>query len=61
MDMRTGELYESREAAKAAGVPDEFLAEVEVVPTIVRVTTGPFKGRVYQRTKDGLRRLRSQE
>lgn len=47
MDMRTGDLYPSIEAALGAGVPREHLVEVE--PEIVRVTNGPFKGRVYQR------------
>ena len=51
MDMRTGEVYKTREAAVAAGVPLEALAEVEVAQgEIVHVMTGPFKGRVYERT-----------
>ena len=54
MDMRNGDLYPSREAAQAAGVPDEQLAEVD--PVLVHVTSGPFKGRVYQRTASGLQR-----
>jgi len=54
MDMRNGDLHPSLEAALAAGVPREYLAEVE--PEIVRVTSGPFKGRVYQRTRTGLER-----
>lgn len=58
MDMRNGAVYESVEAAKAAGVPNEHIAEVE---SLVRVTSGPFKGRVYQRTVSGLRRLKRLE
>lgn len=47
MDMRNGDLYPNRATALAAGVPENEIAEVE--PEIVRVTTGPFKGRVYER------------
>jgi hypothetical protein len=47
MDMRTGDLYVTKEKARAAGVSEEYLAEVE--PEIVRIINGPFKGRVYQR------------
>jgi hypothetical protein len=47
MDMRTGDLYPSLEAALDAGVPREHVAEVEA--EIVRILNGPFKGRVYQR------------
>lgn len=47
MDMRTGDIYPDLQAALDAGVPAEHAAEVE--PEIVRVTSGPFKGRVYQR------------
>lgn len=57
MDMRNGDLYDSREAALLAGVPDEHVAEVDV--EIVRVKNGPFKGRVYRRTNKGLVRIRS--
>ena len=55
MDMRNGDIYPSKELALAAGVPEEHLAEVE--PVIVKVTSGPFKGRVYERTASGLRRI----
>lgn len=51
MDMRTGDLYPSLQAALDAGVPREHVAEVE--PVIVRVSAGPFKGRVYQRNAYG--------
>jgi len=47
MDTRTGDLYPDLAAALAAGVPREHAVEVE--PEIVRVTSGPFKGRRYQR------------
>ena len=47
MDMRNGDMYRDRDEALAAGVPAEHVAEVEI--EIVRVTNGPFKGRVYQR------------
>ena len=53
--MRTGDLYQSVDAARAAGVPDEHIAEVEA--EVVRVTSGPFKGRVYRRTASGLERI----
>lgn len=59
MDTRNGDLYDSREAAVLAGVPDEHIAEVEI--EIVRVKSGPFKGRVYRRTNKGLIRIRSAE
>lgn len=47
MDMRNGDMYRSFDEARAAGVPDDYIVKVE--PEIVRVTNGPFKGRVYQR------------
>lgn len=56
MDMRTGDVYPTLDAALNAGVPREHLAEVE--PVIVRVTSGPFKGRIYERTPTGLRRIK---
>lgn len=56
MDMRNGNMYPSREAAEQVGVPSESLVEVE--PEIVVVTSGPFKGRRYLRTKTGLVRLK---
>lgn len=55
MDTRNGNIYPSRELAEAAGVPDEHLVEIE--PEVVRVTSGPFKGRVYKRTSSGLERV----
>lgn len=47
MDMRNGDIYPNRATAIAAGVPDHELAEIE--PEIVRITSGPFRGRVYER------------
>lgn len=56
MDLRTGETYETREAARAAGVPDSDIAEItrndSSIPE-VRFSSGPFKGRVYKRTSAG--------
>ena len=50
--MRTGETYDSKESALAAGVPESDIAEVirgdKGIPE-VRFSTGPFKGRVYKR------------
>ncbi len=55
MDIRTGETYETREAARAAGVPDSDIAEVtrhdDAVPE-VRFASGPFKNRVYKRVPE---------
>lgn len=52
MDIRTGETYDTREEAVAAGVPDSDIAEViradKDVPE-VRFASGPFKNRVYKR------------
>jgi hypothetical protein len=56
MDLRTGETYESREAARAAGVPESDIAEIvrhdEAIPE-VRFSSGPFKDRVYKRQPSG--------
>lgn len=49
MDTRTGERYESKEAARSAGVPDAHIVEIR------RVTNGPFKGRFYAHAPDGRR------
>ena len=57
MDMRTGDLYQSREEALAAGVPEQFVVEVDHAGEVVTVTAGPFKGRTYRRTSSGLQRL----
>ena len=59
MDMRTGALYPDVATAVTAGVPQDQLVEVE--PEIVRIVSGPFKGRVYRRTGSGLERLRERE
>lgn len=58
MDLRTGKMYETKEAARAAGVPESDLAEVfddphdRSVPE-VRFASGPFKNRVYRRDAKG--------
>lgn len=54
MDIRTGETYDTREAALAAGVPASDIAEVtrrdDQIPE-VRFSSGPFKNRVYKRVE----------
>ncbi len=61
MDTRTGTLYPTMKAALEAGVPRRAAAEVEHlrgVRDVVRITNGPFKGRVYERLPGGgLKRL----
>lgn len=59
MDMRTGETYETLQAAIDAGVPVSDIAEVTETPNgpEVRFASGPFKGRVYQRVNGQLRRV----
>lgn len=56
MDLRTGETYETKDAALAAGVPESDVAEIvrgdSTVPE-VRFSSGPFKHRVYKRTPAG--------
>ena len=68
MDMRTGKLYESEEAARAAGVPEQFVAQVspytragKTIIDVVEVRTGPFRGRIYERGPAGLIRRRDLE
>lgn len=61
MDTRTGQIYDNRELAQAAGVPDESLAEVAVTTATVTVTSGPFVGRVYERMADGRRGRRRRD
>lgn len=56
MDTRNGDLYTNREAARLAGVPEDKIEEV--TPEVVRITSGPFKGRLYRRTPNGLVRVR---
>ena len=52
MDIRTGQTYETKDAALAAGVPDSDIAEIvrgdDGVPE-VQFASGPFKDRVYKR------------
>lgn len=56
MDLRTGETFETREQAEAAGVPSSDIAEItrcdSSVPE-VRFASGPFKDRVYKRMSNG--------
>ena len=56
MDLRTGETYETKQAALDAGVPESDIAEIvrgdSNVPE-VRFASGPFKNRVYKRTPAG--------
>lgn len=52
MDVKTGKLYASPTEALRAGVPPQDLVRVDATNT-VRVTKGPFKGRVYQRLENG--------
>ena len=56
MDIRTGETYETREAAQTAGVPDSDIAEIvrgdSSIPE-VRFASGPFNNRVYKRGPNG--------
>lgn len=55
MDLRTGETYETKDAALKAGVPASDIAEVvkgdHNIPE-VRFSSGPFKGRVYKRVPE---------
>jgi hypothetical protein len=55
MDTRNGNLYNTRDEAIAAGVPEQFIAPVNVTETgdVITVTSGPFKGRQYVRNSDG--------
>jgi hypothetical protein len=59
MDMPTGRIYESREAAIAAGVKEDNLRMVNY--TIKEIASGPFKGRKYVLNPDGSlgKRIRS--
>jgi len=55
MDTRTGDLYPTREAALDAGVPDDQIEHVGSIRenVIVRIASGPFRGRVYERRVGG--------
>lgn len=57
MDLGTGKTYPDREAARRDGVPDSDMVEVTPGPQgfvpQIRVTKGPFKGRVYVRNGAG--------
>lgn len=49
MDTRNFDIYPSLDEAKAAGVPDQHIEQVDVVT----IQSGPFKGRKYLRNEDG--------
>ncbi len=55
MDMRTGQTYDTKAEALAAGVPESDLAlltgemDGPEPPDVQFITSGPFKGRVYKR------------
>ncbi len=55
MNMDTGRLYESEAAALADGGKPESIVPVEVTGEIITVTSGPFKGRRYERLSNGQR------
>lgn len=59
MDMRTGRIYESEQAARVAGAVD--VAQVEATGSTVTVLNGPFKGRVYEQMSDGSRGRRRRD
>ena len=61
MDDRNGNVYPSLAAALDAGVPAEHAKEVEAIyGELLRVTSGPFKGRTYRRTATGVVRVDNQ-
>jgi len=56
MNIATGETYETKADALAAGVPESDIAEVtrnDPGAPIVRFSSGPFKNRVYKRMPTG--------
>lgn len=56
MDIRTGQTYDTKADALAAGVPESDIAEiVRADPGVpeVRFSSGPFKNRIYKRTPAG--------
>jgi hypothetical protein len=58
MDTRQGNIYSSEEEAIRAKVAKEFLAEVEpITEELLKITSGPMKGRVYKRTSTGIQRV----
>jgi hypothetical protein len=59
MDMRTGRLYESEEAARVGGAVE--VAQVQATGETITVLNGPFKGRVYERLSDGSRGRRRKD
>lgn len=57
MDDRQGNIYPTLQDALAAGVPPKHIQTVEPEFGYLRVTSGPFKGRLYRRTATGLERV----
>ena len=54
MDTRNGDIYDSKSAALAAGVPEEAISELgEIAGGKWAATTGPFKGRIYRKNALG--------
>lgn len=53
MDIRTGRIYPSLNAALDGGVPREHAVPVEVTAGVITIMSGPFKGRRYERRSDG--------
>jgi len=58
MDTRQGNIYPTRQGAVDAGVPDFAIASVTPISDdVLRITSGPMKGRYYKRTATGLLRV----
>lgn len=53
MDLRTGKLYDTKEAALVAGVPESDIAEIHDALEKVQFKSGPFKDRLYERMPNG--------
>jgi hypothetical protein len=55
MDIRTGQTYDTKDSALAAGVPESDIAEIvradAAIPE-VRFSSGPFKDRIYKRVPE---------
>lgn len=62
MDIRTGRTYDTLADALKDGVPESDIAHVEHRDgedgPIVTFPSGPFKDRVYRRTRTGLVRVK---
>ena len=55
MDIRTGKMYETRDDALKAGVPNSDIAEIvrnnSNIPEVC-FNSGPFKNRIYKRNPE---------